>query len=81
LPLLIPSDCALNVGGELHAWREGRVVVFDDTYEHEAWNRSQQTRVVLIFDLWNPFLTEVECLALADIVVAIGGLREAVESV
>jgi aspartate beta-hydroxylase len=64
----------------LHVWQEGRVVVFDDTYEHEAWNRSRQTRVVLIFDLWNPYLTEVERAALSDVVVAIGGLREAVES-
>ena len=54
LPLLVPEDCALNVGGEIHVWQEGRVVVFDDTYEHEAWNRSQEMRVVLIFDLWNP---------------------------
>ena len=54
LPLIVPPDCALRVGGEEHAWQEGRVVVFDDTYEHEAWNRSDQVRVVLIFDLWNP---------------------------
>jgi aspartate beta-hydroxylase len=80
LPLIIPEDCALNVGNELHVWQEGRVVVFDDTYEHEAWNRSPKTRVVLIFDLWNPYLTEVECAALTNIVVAIGGLREAVDS-
>ena len=81
LPLIIPADCALNVGGELHAWKEGKVVVFDDTYEHEAWNRSRETRVVLIFDLWNPYLTEVERAALRDLVVAIGGLRESVENV
>ena len=51
---MIPDDCALRVGGEDHHWREGEVVVFDDTYEHEAWNRSSRTRVVMIFDLWNP---------------------------
>ena len=54
---MIPEDCALRVGGEDHHWREGEVVVFDDTYDHEAWNRSERTRVVMIFDLWNPFLT------------------------
>ena len=79
LPLIIPKDCALNVGGELHAWRQGRVVVFDDTYEHEAWNRSSEPRVVLIFDIWNPYLTEAERTAVADIVDAIGGFRESVE--
>lgn len=79
LPLIIPPDCAINVGGEVHAWKEGRIVVFDDTYEHEAWNHSKQTRVVLIFDLWNPHLSEVERLAVRDIVTAIGGFREQVD--
>jgi aspartate beta-hydroxylase len=81
LPLIIPGQCALKVGGELHEWQEGRVVVFDDTYEHEAWNRSQQTRVVLIFDLWNPYMTEVERDAFRDIVVDIGEFRIASEGV
>jgi hypothetical protein len=34
--------------------------VFDDTIEHEAWNDSDRLRVVLILDLWNPFLSEAE---------------------
>ncbi len=72
LPLIIPPDCSLRVGGEQHDWREGRVVVFDDTYEHEAWNRSDRTRVVLIFDLWNPHLTAAEREAIAQLVAAIG---------
>jgi aspartate beta-hydroxylase len=80
LPLLVPSDCALRVGGEIHEWQPGRVVVFDDTYEHEAWNRSNQTRVVMIFDLWNPHLTEPERAALAQLVPGIGDFRKAVES-
>ena len=79
LPLIVPGQCALQVGGELHEWQEGRVVVFDDTYEHEAWNRSEQTRVVLIFDLWNPYLTEAERAAVTDIVVEIGEFRHATE--
>lgn len=80
LPLLVPPDCALNVGGEIHEWREGRAVIFDDTYEHEAWNRSQQTRVVLIFDLWNPHLTEVERAAIEQLVPAMGDFRKAAEA-
>lgn len=80
LPLIVPGNCALNVGGEIHEWQEGRVVVFDDTYEHEAWNRSDQIRVVLIVDIWNPHLTEPECAAIAALVPAIGDFRAAVES-
>jgi aspartate beta-hydroxylase len=79
LPLIVPVDCALKVGGELHIWQEGKVVVFDDTYEHEAWNRSQETRVVLIFDLWNPHLAEAERAAITEVVAAIGDLREAID--
>jgi aspartate beta-hydroxylase len=75
LPLIVPENCALSVGGEVHEWQEGRVVVFDDTYEHEAWNRSPRTRVVLIFDLWHPGLTEVERLAVSELVVALGEFR------
>jgi aspartate beta-hydroxylase len=79
LPLMVPEDCALRVGGEIHAWQEGRAVIFDDTYEHEAWNRSKQIRVVMIFDIWNPFLTEAEQGALADMIGNIGDFRHALE--
>ena len=79
LPLVIPEDCALKVGGEIHEWHEGRVVVFDDTYEHEAWNRSRSTRVVLIFDVWNPYLSDAERAAITDVVGAIGDFRNLVE--
>lgn len=79
LPLIVPENCALSVGGEIHEWRPGRVVVFDDTYEHEAWNRSRQTRVVLIFDTWNPYLTLAERAAVTQLVAAIGDFRRAVE--
>ena len=80
LPLMIPDDCALRVGGEDHQWREGEVVVFDDTYEHEAWNRSDRTRVVMIFDLWNPFLSLAERAALSTLVIAMGEFRAGVEA-
>jgi aspartate beta-hydroxylase len=76
LPLIVPADCALRVGGVEHAWQEGRCVVFDDTYEHEAWNRSEHTRVVLIFDTWNPYLTDVEREALTDLIETIGAFNQ-----
>jgi aspartyl/asparaginyl beta-hydroxylase (cupin superfamily) len=81
LPLIVPSDCALRVGGEERQWREGQTLVFDDTYEHEAWNRSQQVRVVLIADVWNPYLTEVERAAISDVIAAIGDMRAAVDKI
>jgi aspartate beta-hydroxylase len=77
LPLVVPEDCALVVGGEQRAWREGEAFVFDDTYEHEAWNRGSRTRVVLIIDVWNPYLTEAERDAVAVLVAAMGDFNRA----
>jgi aspartyl/asparaginyl beta-hydroxylase (cupin superfamily) len=60
LPLIVPADCGFRVGGETRTWQEGEAWVFDDTIEHEAWNRSDRIRAILIFDVWNPYLTETE---------------------
>lgn len=60
LPLIVPPDCGFRVGGETRAWEEGRAWAFDDTIEHEAWNRSDRMRAILIFDVWNPYITETE---------------------
>lgn len=60
LPLIIPPGCALRVGGETREWKIGEAFAFDDTIEHEAWNDSDRLRAVLIFDVWNPHLTEAE---------------------
>jgi aspartate beta-hydroxylase len=57
LPLVVPPDCSFRVGGETREWIEGQAFAFDDTIEHEAWNRSDQQRIVLILDVWNPHLT------------------------
>lgn len=68
LPLIVPPDCgALSVVGEARGWTEGRLMMFDDSFEHEAWNDSDQTRIVLIFDTWNPHLTPVERQAFARV--------------
>ena len=76
LPLVIPpGDCRLVVGGQAHAWQEGRCVTFDDTFLHEAWNRTDQRRVVLILDTWHPDLTEPERIALSDLIVGIGSFN------
>jgi aspartyl/asparaginyl beta-hydroxylase (cupin superfamily) len=50
LGLVVPADCALRVGPEVRTWQEGACMVFDDTTEHEAWNRSDQVRIVLLID-------------------------------
>ena len=60
LPLVVPPACGYRVGAEVREWREGRAWIFDDTFEHEAWNDSAEPRIVLIFDVWNCFLTPAE---------------------
>lgn len=60
LPLIVPDGCGFRVGGETRQWVEGQAFAFDDTIEHEAWNDSDALRAVLIFDVWNPHLTEME---------------------
>jgi len=60
LPLVVPPGCGFRVGGEVREWKVGEAFAFDDTIEHEAWNDSDEPRVVLIFDVWNPYLTRAE---------------------
>lgn len=61
LPLIVPQNCGgLRVAGETREWVQGQCLVFDDSFEHSAWNHSDQTRVVLILDTWNPALSPAE---------------------
>jgi aspartate beta-hydroxylase len=60
LPLIVPPNCGFRVGSTTREWVADQAWVFDDTIEHEAWNLSDAPRAVLIFDIWNPFLTPVE---------------------
>ncbi len=60
LPLILPGPSRFRVGNETREWKMGEAWVFDDTIEHEAWNEADQTRVILILDLWNPYLSEAE---------------------
>ena len=66
LPLVVPPGCEFRVGGETREWVEGEAFAFDDTIEHEAINRSDQNRLVLIFDVWNPHLSPREQALLVD---------------
>jgi aspartyl/asparaginyl beta-hydroxylase (cupin superfamily) len=58
LGLVVPDApvdrVGIRVGGEVAHWAEGASLVFDDTYQHEAWNDTDQTRVVLFVDVVRP---------------------------
>jgi beta-hydroxylase len=50
-----PRDAlGIRVENDVYRWKEGEAVVFDDAYEHEAWNRTLHTRVVLFVDFVKP---------------------------
>lgn len=60
LGLHIPGNCGIRVGTETRYWSEGKVLAFHDSFEHETYNDSGETRIVLIVDLWHPDLTPIE---------------------
>lgn len=77
LPLIVPADCWFRVGAERRQWEEGKVLIFDDSIEHEAANESDDLRVVMIFDTWHPDLSPRERQGIAaalDTTPALNGL-------
>jgi aspartyl/asparaginyl beta-hydroxylase (cupin superfamily) len=80
LPLVLPPGCGFRVGGETREWRIGEAWVFDDTIEHEAWNDSDQTRIILICDIWTPRLSEEERAAIQAVIAATDAFNGTVPS-
>jgi hypothetical protein len=57
LGLIIPKEsvkCAIKVNGEIKHWEQGKVIGFTDAYEHEAWNRTDKQRIIMLFDILKP---------------------------
>ena len=72
LPLIIPQGCSFRVGSQTRAWQKGKAWVFDDTIDHEARNESDEIRVILIFDIWNPLLSAAERDLVRALTVGVG---------
>jgi ornithine lipid ester-linked acyl 2-hydroxylase len=74
LGLIVPRDaenCRIRVGEDIRHWEEGKSMIFDDTFNHEVWNETDETRVVLFVDVLRP-LPFPESLINRFIVGAIG---------
>ncbi len=56
LPLIVPEgkQCGIKIEDETKHWQTGKMVIFDDSYMHEAWNKSDEIRVILMFDIAKP---------------------------
>ncbi|XP_013373629.1 PREDICTED: aspartyl/asparaginyl beta-hydroxylase isoform X2 [Chinchilla lanigera] len=58
LGLVIPQDgCKIRCANETKTWGEGKVLIFDDSFEHEVWQDASSFRLILIVDVWHPELT------------------------
>eukprot|EP01062_Namystynia_karyoxenos_P012059 TRINITY_DN14322_c0_g1_i2.p2 TRINITY_DN14322_c0_g1~~TRINITY_DN14322_c0_g1_i2.p2 ORF type:complete len:173 (+),score=39.68 TRINITY_DN14322_c0_g1_i2:1350-1868(+) len=62
LPVLLPPEGApsMRVGEVKREWHMGKVLVLDDSFDHEVWNPTSYPRAVLLIDVWHPLLTEEE---------------------
>ena len=74
LALVVPEpegSARLRVGSETLLWQEGKILLFDDSYEHEVWNDGETPRAVLIIDLWHP---EVVDESVRDVIRSVLGI-------
>lgn len=75
LPLVVPDHCSFRVGERTVEWKEGELLVFDDSVEHSARNDSDKDRLILIFDMWHPDLTEQERTLIRTMLEAVEDYR------
>ena len=73
LPLIVPPGCRLRVANHTRSVAAGKMLIFDDSIEHEAWNDSDDIRVVLIFEIWRPELTAAERGGLTALFESVAG--------
>ncbi|MGH0162979.1 UNVERIFIED_CONTAM: hypothetical protein FKN15_061168 [Acipenser sinensis] len=58
LGLVIPSEgCRIRCANDTRSWEEGKVLIFDDSFEHEVWQDADSYRLIFIVDVWHPELT------------------------
>lgn len=73
LGLIVPepaADVGIRIGEQVCRWQEGRVLIFDDAHEHEAWNHTASARVVLFVDFAKPLLFPASLLNRAILLLA-----------
>jgi aspartyl/asparaginyl beta-hydroxylase (cupin superfamily) len=67
----VPEGCAITVAGETRNWHEGECLLFDYSFEHEAWNDGDRPRTCLLVDLWHPETTRPEREALTGLITEV----------
>lgn len=68
LGLVIPSKgCRIRCTNQTREWEEGKVLIFDDSFEHEVWQEAESYRLIFIVDVWHPELTQLQRQTLSPI--------------
>uniref|UniRef100_A0AAX7VLY2 Un-named hu7910 n=1 Tax=Astatotilapia calliptera TaxID=8154 RepID=A0AAX7VLY2_ASTCA len=68
LGLVIPKHgCKIRCTNETREWEEGKVLIFDDSFEHEVWQEADSYRLIFIVDVWHPELTQHQRQTLSPI--------------
>ncbi|XP_043545243.1 aspartyl/asparaginyl beta-hydroxylase isoform X6 [Chiloscyllium plagiosum] len=68
LGLVIPKQgCAIRCANETREWKEGKVIIFDDSFEHEVWQDANSYRLIFIVDVWHPELAPQQRRSLSPI--------------
>lgn len=73
LPQTVPDDCGLRAGEVRRETRPGVGWVFGDSINHEAWNNSDEPRIIPLFDLWRPEIDETERHLITTVLEAVAG--------
>lgn len=58
--MLVFSVCTFHLAFVLRSWKDGEIIIFDDSFEHEVWHNGTDFRLVLIVDVWHPEITSTE---------------------
>ena len=66
----MPEEAFLKVADDARPWEEGKMVIFDDSYLHEAANLSKdKERVIILIDIWHPDLAPAEIVQIQNMFV------------
>lgn len=60
LPIIGVEGARMRVGDDTKMLEEGKCIIFDDSFNHEAWHDGSETRINLILDIWHPELSDAE---------------------
>ncbi|XP_070712390.1 aspartyl/asparaginyl beta-hydroxylase-like [Pempheris klunzingeri] len=68
LGLVVPKQgCRIRCTDQTREWEEGKVLIFDDSFEHEVWQEADAYRLIFIVDVWHPELTAYQRQTLSPI--------------